>query len=130
MTSHAAKACSEFFQAPAALRGGAGKLIQRAAILALLARRAIWMTALCRMAPQAPASAALSADEIALIARLAHDPAVTGTLADTLTILAAIGGADEKTTRPHPLAVARGLSHLADLQIARRLRAAKYSEPK
>lgn len=129
MTSHAAKACSDSFHAPAISRG-VGSLIHRAAIVALLARRAIWMTALCRIAPQTPASAALSADEIALIARLAQDAGATRSLAVALSTLAAIGGADKNAARAHPFAIARGLSHLADLQIARRLRAAKYSAQK
>ena len=129
MTSHAAKACSDLFHAPAISRG-LGGVIHRAAIIAMLARRAIWMAALCRVAPRTPATAALSAEEIALIARLAHDAGAARLLADALSTLAAIGGANEDAARAHPFAVARGLSHLADLQIARRLRAAKYSGAK
>lgn len=119
MTSHAARAQLD-------LTAGLGALAQRAAVVALLARRAIWMTALGRVSPQAPASVALAADEIALIDRLARTGATT-LLADAIGNLAAIGGATATTPAfARPFAVARGLSRIADLQIARRLRAGKY----
>lgn len=119
MTSHAARAQ---FDLPASL----GALAHRAAIVTLLARRAIWITALMRVSPQAPASVALAPDEIALVDRLARAGATT-LLAEAIDNLATIGGAT--TTTPafaRPFAVARGLSRIADLQIARRLRAGKY----
>lgn len=120
MTSHA-------MRAQHALPGNLSAIAHRATIVALLARRAVWMTALVRVAPQAPATTALAADEIALLDRLARSDTSTATLACAIERLAAIGGSSQATPRfARPFAVARGLSRMADLQIARRLRAAKF----
>lgn len=123
MTSHAARVRSGPLHAPTA---GLADAIRRGAIVALLARRAIWMTALCRVAPPTLATAALSQSEIALLERMTRGQAAIVTLGGALAGLASIGGAPNRA--PTPLSVARGLSRLADLQIAARLRAAKYVE--
>lgn len=123
MTSHAARALSGQLRAPAAC---VAEAMRRISIVALLARRAIWMTALCRVAPLTPATSALSQGEIALLARMARGNCVITTLGGALASLASIGGASGRAATP--LSVARGLSRLADLQIASRLRATKYVE--
>lgn len=122
MTSHAARAQLD-------LSTGVSALFHRTAIVALLARRAIWMTALARVAPGALATLALASDEIAVVNRLTRNPGGTTTLVEALVRLATIGGGDGKSRRlAQPFVVARGLSRVADLQIAARLRAAKYRE--
>jgi len=129
MTTQAAKACSDLFHAsqPAA---GPGALVHRMAVIALLARRAIWMATLCRISPETSASAALSAKEIALIGMLEHRAGPVWKLADALSRLAAIGGATTQGAHSHPFAVARGLSQIAEIEIAQRLRAAKFQASK
>ncbi|MFO1168196.1 MAG: hypothetical protein U1E19_08780 [Rhodoblastus sp.] len=129
MTIQAAKACSDLFHAsqPAP---GSGALLHRFAVIALLARRAIWMAALCRVSPETPASAALSAQEIALIGMLERRAGAVAKLADALSRLAAIGGATTQGAHLNPFAVARGLSQIADIEIAQRLRAAKFQSSK
>lgn len=126
MTGEAAKIHSHLLDTSAAT---SSDMIHRAAIIMLLARRAIWMTALCRVAPRTLAIAALSSAEIALLDRMARGAEASATLASALTRLASIGGgAREPGRAPSPFSVARGLSRLADRQIAARLRAAKYVE--
>ena len=129
MSIEAAKAHSGMFRSLRAKPSGATiTLVHRAAIIALLARRAIYLTALGRVAPQAVASIALSSSEIALIDRMAGG-ATTALLSDALAKLGRLGGASPAMPRfARPFAVARGLSRVADLQIAARFRAAKYRE--
>ena len=129
MTSQAARAYADIFRQAGAATAGGGALAHRITAVALLARRAIYMTALCRVAPQAEANVALSPVEIALLDRAVYGAGVTRTLADTIAKLAGLGGAAQATRRfALPFAVARGLSRLADIQIATRLRAAKYRD--
>ncbi|MFV0282121.1 MAG: hypothetical protein ACK5JM_15360 [Rhodoblastus sp.] len=94
---------------------------------ALLAVQAIWLVALSRAAPHTRARAAFSPCEIALVDRVARNAQGTITLADALAKLASIGDpARRRGASPHPFAVARGLAHLADIEISRAFRAAKY----
>lgn len=123
MTTHAAKAQTDLLDASLA---GVADIVRRVAIIALLARRAAWMIALCRVAPQTPTASAFSPAEIAMLGRMGRGEEAITTLASALARLASIAGAPGR--RPTPLSVARGLSRLADLQIAARLRATKYSE--
>lgn len=129
MNIEAARAHSDMFRgAPALPSAGALALVHRAAIVALLARRAIYLVALARVAPQAVATIALASSEIALIDRMTGG-ATTALLSDALAKLGRLGGASQATPRfTRTFAVARGLSRIADFQIAARLRAAKYSE--
>ncbi len=127
MNGSAVPVYSDMFRAiaPSAGRGAIGRM----GLLVLQARRAIWMTALCRAVPQASARLALSADEIALVDRIVRGARATTTLAEALARLAAIGGASPAPRRAgQPFAVARGLSRIAVVQTAARLRAEKYIE--
>jgi len=108
--------------------GGVAALVHRAVIVALLARRAIHLAALGRVAPQAAATVALSPAEITLIDRMVGGEAIA-LLSDALAKLGRLGAVSPAARRSwQPLAVAHGLSRVADLQIAARLRAAKYRE--
>ncbi|MCB1540860.1 MAG: hypothetical protein KDJ25_08420 [Rhodoblastus sp.] len=129
MTSQAARAYSDIFRHADAAQASGVALAHRIAVVASLARRAIYLTALCRVAPQTEATVALSPVEIALLDRAFCGAGVTRTLAEAIAKLAELGGAAQATRRfALPFAVARGLSRIADIQIAVRLRAAKYRD--
>ncbi|MDE2364036.1 MAG: hypothetical protein KGM42_15265 [Hyphomicrobiales bacterium] len=95
---------------------------------AMLAWRYVWLLAMHRLAPDAPPTLALTADEIALLDRLSGDRPERQTLSVYKRRLAAVAGRKRGATvaRAEAIAVWRGLACLTDLAIAAEARAQKY----
>lgn len=100
----------------------AERLANLIAIYCIVSWRVFWMTMLARVAPQAPATAALCEREIQLLDRLVKDTgetAVRKTLGRYLTKIARLGGYLARASDPPPgnMVIWRGLSRLSDIQL-------------
>jgi len=99
----------------------AERLTNLIAVYCIVSWRVFWMTMLARVAPQAPATVALSEPEIHLLERMVKDagrPARRKTLGCYLGKLARLGGYLARASDPPPgnMVIWRGLSRLADIQ--------------
>ena len=100
----------------------AERLTNLIAVYCIVSWRVFWMTMLARVAPQAPATVALSEIELRLLDHTIKDAGSKSrrkTLGHYLTKLARLGGYLARTSDPPPgnMAMWRGLSRLTDMQI-------------
>lgn len=100
----------------------AERLTNLIALYSIVSWRVFWITMLARVAPQAPATAALSELEIQLLETMVKDagrPLRRKTLGSYLIKLARLGGYLARASDPPPgnMVIWRGLSRLADIQL-------------
>src|SRR5690606_17511168 len=97
----------------------AERLTNLIALYSIASWRVFWITMLARVAPQAPATVALSELEIQLLEKMVKDagrPLCRKTLGSYLIKLARLGGYLARASDPPPgnMVIWRGLSRLAD----------------
>jgi len=103
------------------------RLINMLAVLCVVGWRVFWLTMMNRTTPEAPAETAFTLEEMTILNRLAGEPAKPRTLAESVLILAKLGGylARAKDPPPGNIVIWRGLIRLADIllgfQMKRRL---------
>jgi hypothetical protein len=100
----------------------AERLTNLIALYSIVSWRVFWITMLARVAPQAPATVALSELEIQLLEKMIKDagkPVGRKTLGTYLIKLARLGGYLARASDPPPgnMVIWRGLSRLADIQL-------------
>jgi hypothetical protein len=100
----------------------AERLTNLIALYCIVSWRVFWITMLARVAPQAPATIALSEVEIQLLEKMVKDvgrPVRSKTLGTYLIKLARLGGylARNSDAPPGNMVIWRGLSRLADIQL-------------
>ena len=105
----------------------AERLAKLISVLCIVSWRIYWLTMLKRTMPNAPATAALTNDEITLLDRLGNRPAKNqlrpATLSQYLLSIAKLGGYLNRTSDPPPgnMVIWRGLSRLNDIMIGTKL---------